>query len=117
MGAEGSTDDLKVEGEKVNKRSENEKALKDKIKKIDSFLKEKLANIYTSVKKAFLDLDMDRDGYISVEDIMKYFGTQTELSIVDLKKILSDRSSHPSKLPLISYQDFSRWVGNSIHSV
>lgn len=77
--------------------------MKAKIKKIDQFIKDKLANNYISVKKAFLDLDMDRDGYISTEDIMKYFGTSTELSIVDLKKLLSFRSSHPQKLPFISY--------------
>jgi Ca2+-binding EF-hand superfamily protein len=40
------------------------------------------------VRKAFLDLDLDHDGFISVEDLMKYFGADNELNFNDLKKLL-----------------------------
>jgi Ca2+-binding EF-hand superfamily protein len=74
-----------------------------------------MANIWDSVRKAFLDLDMDHDGYISDEDIMKYFGNVNEININDLKKLLKDKDS--TRRGYLSYQDFSSWVGNSIHLI
>jgi hypothetical protein len=40
-----------------------------------------------------LALDQDYDGYITVEDILKYFGTDTELNYSDLKKLMIDKDS------------------------
>jgi Ca2+-binding EF-hand superfamily protein len=45
------------------------------------------------VRRAFLDLDLDHDGFISVEDIMKYFGTDNELNFNDLKKLLVEKDT------------------------
>jgi len=67
------------------------------------------------VRKAFLNLDTDHDGFISCEDILRYFGSDTELNINHLKKILNDKSSNSQGM--LTYQDFSKWVGNSIHSL
>ena len=36
-------------------------------------LKVKFSNCFESVRKAFLTLDQDYDGFITVEDILKYF--------------------------------------------
>ena len=80
--------------EKITTRKMKEpEYVKDQLKKLDQFLRDKLANNYISVRKAFLDLDMDHDGYISVEDIMKSFGLLNELNINDLKKLIKDKDS------------------------
>jgi Ca2+-binding EF-hand superfamily protein len=87
-----------------------------RLKKLEAFLKDKFTKNWVSVRKAFLDLDTDYDGYISVDDIIRYFGTENEISFKDLQKIMKDRdvSNNDGK---ISYKDFSKWVGNYIHSV
>jgi hypothetical protein len=54
--------------------------LKLRLKKLEAFLKEKFSKNWVSVRKAFLDLDTDYDGFISVEDILRYFGTDNEFS-------------------------------------
>jgi Ca2+-binding EF-hand superfamily protein len=41
-----------------------------------------------------LDLDLDHDGYISVEDIMKYFGAENELNFNDLTKLMTEKDSN-----------------------
>ena len=56
-------------------------------------MKEKISNIFTSVRKAFLELDIDHDGFISVEDILRYFGIDTEFNFNDLKKLFIDKDS------------------------
>ena len=45
-----------------------------KIKKLEKILKVRFSNNWDSVRKAFLGLDTDYDGYITVEDILRYFG-------------------------------------------
>ena len=39
-------------------------------------LKIKFSNCFESVRKAFLALDQDYDGFITVEDILKYFANE-----------------------------------------
>jgi len=65
------------------------------------------------VRKAFLALDADFDGFITVEDILKYFGTDTDLNYNELKKLMIDKDS--KKEGRINYPDFSKWLGNTIH--
>ena len=76
-------------------------------------MKDKFSNNWESVRKAFLDLDSDYDGYITVEDILRYFGQEKDFSYNDLKKLITDKDSR--KIGKIGYTDFSKWVGNSIH--
>jgi Ca2+-binding EF-hand superfamily protein len=68
--------------------------IKERLKSLENFLKSKFSNSWTSVRRAFLDLDMDHDGYISVEDLMKYYGADNELKFNDLKKLMRDKDSH-----------------------
>ena len=65
------------------------------------------------MRKAFLSLDTDYDGYITVEDILKYFGNEKDLNYNDLKKLMIDKDS--KKQGRIGYSDFSKWLGNAIH--
>ncbi len=63
------------------------------MKKLDEILKDKITKNWVSVRKAFLDLDTDYDGFISVDDIVRYFGTDTDFSYKDLKKLMKERDN------------------------
>lgn len=83
------------------------------MRKLEKKLKLKFSNCYESVRKAFLALDTDYDGYITVEDILKYFGNETDLNYNDLLKLMIDHDTN--KRGKIDYSDFSKWFGNAIH--
>ena len=94
--------------------AEPEAVLAERLKKLEKILKTKFANNWESVRKAFLDLDSDHDGFITVEDILRHFGQEKGLlNYIDLKKLIMDKDS--KKRGLIGYTDFSKWVGNAIH--
>ena len=94
--------------------SESQGILAERLKKLEKVLKEKFSNQWESVRKAFLALDSDHDGYITVEDILRHFGQEKALiNYNDLKKIIVDKDSR--KKGMIGYTDFSKWVGNAIH--
>lgn len=66
-----------------------------------------------SVRKAFLDIDTDYDGFITVEDILRVLGGEDkELDFTDLNKLISDKDH--KKKGKISYTDFSKWLGGVI---
>lgn len=54
--------------------------MRGRLKQCEDFLKDKFQKNWVSVRKAFLDLDSDYDGFISVEDIIRYFGNENEFS-------------------------------------
>ena len=76
-------------------------------------MRKKLQNNYDSVRKAFLDLDADHDGVITIEDFLRNFGDNKDLKFNDLKKLIESKD-HFNR-GKISYEDFSAWVGNCIH--
>lgn len=65
------------------------------------------------MQKAFLALDSDYDGYITVEDFMRFLGTDLKIDYDDLKKLIRDKDT--KKKGLLSYSDFSRWIGGTIN--
>ena len=80
---------------------------------MDDVLKRKFASNYESVREAFLHIDNDYDGFITVEDILKHFKPEDKIDYHDLKKLVDDKDSkHEGK---IGYTDFSRWLGGAIH--
>ena len=88
--------------------------IEDRLDTLERDLKKKFSNVYESVRKAFLHLDSDYDGYITVEDIMRHFGENNKgINYNDLKKLITDKDSR--KQGRINYQDFSKWLGGSIH--
>jgi hypothetical protein len=62
-----------------------------------------------------LDLDVDKDGEISPEDIMRFFGDHGNnlIDYLDLIKVLEDIDS--KKKGTLDYADFCRWMGGTIH--
>lgn len=83
------------------------------MKKLEQKLKIKFSNCFESVRKAFLELDSDYDGFITIEDILKYFGNEPDLNYNDLKKLIFDKDS--KKQGKLGYPDFSEWLGPSIY--
>jgi len=79
---------------------------------VEAIIKKKLSSSYPCVRKAFLALDTNFDGYVEVEDIMRHFGDDSALNFDDLKKLVMDKDS--KKKGRINYQDFSRWLGSAI---
>jgi len=48
----------------------------DRLKRTEGMLKDKLTANWHSVRKAFLDLDFDYDGFITAQDIGRFFGQE-----------------------------------------
>ena len=66
-----------------------------KMKEIELALVERLSKNWVSVRKAFLDLDMDYDGYLTAEDFAKIVGGSTfDFNI--LKMLINIRTNKSS---------------------
>ena len=63
-----------------------------------------------------MDLDSDHDGFVTSEDIIRYFGSENDFNFREVKKLLTYKVQDQNSGRL-NYADFSRWVGNAIHSV
>ena len=50
--------------------------LAERIKRLDAKIQTKLSENYQTVRKAFLALDKDFDGAVTIEDFLHYFGTE-----------------------------------------
>jgi Ca2+-binding EF-hand superfamily protein len=99
--------------ELITNKHKQPQVIEDRLLKLEIRLKTKFSNCFESVRKAFLSLDTDYDGFITVEDILKYFGNETDLNFNDLKKLIEDKDI--KKEGKLSYMDFSRWLGGAIH--
>ena len=115
--AEGKDDQDENDAKQVRKMVQSKngpkqhKKIDDKILELDKMLKQKFANNFTSVKKAFLALDITRDGFIQEEEILRFMGA-LEMDYTDLKKLIMDNDS--SKMGRLSYSDFCKWLGGAI---
>ena len=83
-----------------------ENYVKDRLAKLTNSLRDKFQNSWVSVRKAFLDLDVDKDGEISPEDIMRYFGDAGNhlFDFFDLVKVIHDLDGRGKGT--LSYNDF-----------
>ena len=54
-----------------------QQAIVSKLSKLENLIKDRFSNNWVSVRKAFLDLDTDYDGFVTVEDILRYLGSET----------------------------------------
>ena len=58
---------------------------------LDKKICRKFQTVWISVRRAFLELDDNRDGIIEAEDIARYFGDEDAVDIVDLRKLLWEK--------------------------
>ena len=81
--------------------------------KIEKLLKEKFSNNWVSIRKAFLNLDTDYDGFITAEDIARQFGKDDQkLDFRDLRTLVLNRDSQ--RKGKINFKDFWKWMGSAI---
>lgn len=79
-------------------------------------IKIKFSTLWVSVRKAFLDLDSNKDGQVEVSDFMRYFGDHDDIDPVDMQKLIQDKSrSSDLNKNAINCSDFTHWLGESIH--
>jgi len=65
-----------------------------------------------------LDLDDDKDGFIQFTDILRYFGDDDAVDVVDLKALMRSKSTclyEDSSNCGLNCKDFTNWLGESIH--
>lgn len=75
-----------------NNKEQQPTKIERRINDLESIIKKKFCNTFESVRKAFLGLDSDYDGYITVEDIFRHFGSEN-INYEDLKKLIMDKDS------------------------
>jgi len=114
MDSQKGEEENKIKLRMKDDRAGQGKLAQDRISEIEKTLKIRLNSNYESVRKAFLALDADHDGLIAVEDFLRGFG-ENDLNFNDLRKLIESKSKDPANRGKLSYEDFSSWVGNSIH--
>ena len=93
--------------------SQSQDTITARLYRLEQLIKDKFANNWVSVRKAFLDLDSDYDGFVTVDDILRFFGSEDkEMDFKDLTKLIIDKDH--KKQGKINYTDFSKWMGGEI---
>ena len=82
----------------------------DRIRLIENAIRGKFSNNWTSVRKAFLDVDQDYDGFITAEDIAKFYGASADFK--DIQTLVKNWDS--KKQGKVDFKDFCRWMGTAI---
>ena len=90
--------------------------MKVRLIRIENIIKAKFQENFTSVRKAFLELDKDYDGFVTSEDIAQMFGKSETGRFVfsDLGALIKKKSSDPSKGAKLGFKDFCKWLGSAI---
>jgi hypothetical protein len=71
-----------------------------------------MSNNWVSVRKAFLDLDEDYDGFLTPEDFAKLIGGSSGSSRFDFNLIkMLIKMRNRGKNSKINYTEFSQWFG------
>ena len=108
---EAQDDELNIDNN-LDEKTKSDIVVK-RMKKIENLLKEKFSNNWVSIRKAFLDIDMDYDGYITAEDIARQFGKDNQkLDFHDLRTLIKNRDS--KRKGKIDFKDFCKWMGGAI---
>lgn len=99
--------------EKAKPHDVDSESITSRLYRLEQLIKDKFANNWVSVRKAFLDLDSDYDGFVTVDDILRFFGSEDkELDFRDLTKLILDKDH--KRQGRINYTDFSKWMGGEI---
>ena len=77
-----------------------------RLRDLENMLKTRFQNNWVTVRRAFLDLDYDHDGFVTSQDIIRYFrAASKDIDFNDLTKLIKDKDS--KKKGFLSYADFS----------
>jgi hypothetical protein len=80
---DNQSDDEKAAKKNKDQLKNNQKMqpeiIEKRIKVLEDMIKQKFANNYVSVREAFLHLDADYDGFITVEDILRHFKPEDKI--------------------------------------
>jgi hypothetical protein len=82
-----------IDNTSMTSNSNKNRELGGKLKEIEKILKEKLSNNWVSVRKAFLDIDTDYDGFITAEDFAKLIGSSAGFDYNILKMLIRMKNS------------------------
>ncbi|CDW82631.1 px domain containing protein [Stylonychia lemnae] len=118
MAGTKSVQDFTINDSLSKMSSSKNRDINNKMKHIEDILKERLSNNWVSVRKAFLDLDEDFDGFVTAENFAKLIGGSSGSSKFDfnlLKMLIKMRNSKLS--PDLNYTEFCRWFGAVIEPV
>jgi Ca2+-binding EF-hand superfamily protein len=101
--------DIKKEVEFKLEKNLDEKSkseiLINRMMKVERLLKDRFCYYFVSIRKAFLCLDTDYDGFITAEDIARQFGKgDQKLDFRDLRTLVVNRDS--KRIGKINYKDF-----------
>jgi len=72
---------------------------------IERILREMFRDNFNSVRKAFLYLDSDHDGLVTIEDFFRNLNKCANMNYEDLRAIIKKRDSKGEGT--LNYQDFS----------
>lgn len=107
--------DLKsIDGSSLISTSRN-KEISTMVKHIESVIREKVSNNWVSVRKAFLDIDDNFDGFITAEDLAKLIGGASGANRYDfnlIKMLINLRNQ--KKNSKLNYTEFCAWLGGVI---
>ena len=74
-----------------------------RLKELDERIRTKFSENWQLVRKAFLDNDLDHDGYLTIDEFMAMFDRKNEvIDCNDLKKLFQFKSKN-NKLGRMSY--------------
>ena len=96
----------------LNSKSMNElnTVVSDKLKHIEKILKTKIASNWNQVRRAFLDIDSDYDGYITSMDLFEICGGAFDVE--EIKLLMKYRGA--DKDYKIDFKKFSSWLGATL---
>ena len=94
--------------------------MQKKLTEIEMELKKKIHINFNNVRKAFLELDENSDGWIEGEDLAKYLknitlGDAEKLDYSQLELLIKLRCNQTSTR--INYNSFCAWLGDAIEPV
>ena len=100
----------KVHDQILNNESAGPSLITQNLKKLEDQIRYKFTCNWTSVRKAFLDVDNDFDGFITAEDVIKLIGGSVNLK--DIETLLKNRDS--KRKGKVDFKDFCKWMGTAI---
>jgi len=69
-----------------------------------------MSTTFTSVRKAWLELDDSHKGYITVEELGKFLGSKIDYNLLEILVKMRTKDLETR----ISYRDFCTWFGPAI---